>query len=222
MAPPHEDINDFELIRRMTDQQADFARAREAWAHFYVRHHDFVLRVAADNHAYLLGMEGVKDVVQDAFMKAFYSAGTFNHAEVCEPAFQERKSRGWLVRIVENLIHDRFRGQPEICIMDEDEMERVGGVIEGDHDCAPPPESERLKVLHSGFALLSDTEQTVLRATMLWWHPEEQHQRMPHAAMQRLSNQIGKTPEAIRQIRSRGLKKLEKYVRENLRDEDAN
>ncbi len=105
--------------------------------------------------------------------------------------------------------------------MDEDEIERLGGVTEGDPDGVPPPESERLKLLKSGFALLSDTEQTVLRAPMSWWQPDEQHQRMPHAAMQLLSNQIGKSPESIRQIRSRALKKLEKYVRENLHDENA-
>ncbi len=88
MAPPHDDIHDFELILRMADQKADFARARDAWARFYVHHHDFVLRVCAANHAYLLGMEGVKDVVQDAFMKAFHGAATFNHAEACEPTVQ--------------------------------------------------------------------------------------------------------------------------------------
>ena len=221
MAPPYDDIPDFELIRRMADQRADFASAREAWARFYVHHNDFLLRVCAANHAYLLGMEGVKDVVQDAFMKAFHGAVTFNHAEVCEPAVQERKSRGWLVRIVENLVRDLFKGQPEVRFTDEDEIERLGGVTEGDPDGAPPPESERLKLLESGFALLSDNEQAVLRATMFWWQPDEQHQRMPHAAMQRLANQIGKSPESIRQIRSRAIKKLTRYVRENLHDENA-
>ena len=221
MTPPCDDIHDFELIRRMADKEADFARAREAWACFYVRHHDVVLRVCAASYAYLLGMEGVKDVIQDAFMKAFQGATTFNYAEVCEPTVQERKSRGWLVQIVKNLVRDRFIGQPEVCIMDEDGLERLGGVSGGDPDGVPPPESERLKLLESSFALLSDTEQTVLRATMFWWQPDQQHQRMPHEAMQRLSNQIGQSPESIRQIRSRAVKKLKKHVREHLHDENA-
>jgi DNA-directed RNA polymerase sigma subunit (sigma70/sigma32) len=44
---------------------------------------------------------------------------------------------------------------------------------------------------------------------------------MPHEAMTQLSKHVGKSPEAIRQIRLRALKKLESYVRDNLRDENA-
>jgi hypothetical protein len=44
---------------------------------------------------------------------------------------------------------------------------------------------------------------------------------MPHAAMEELSKQIGKSPANIRQIRLRSMEKLEKYVNENLRNEKA-
>jgi hypothetical protein len=43
---------------------------------------------------------------------------------------------------------------------------------------------------------------------------------MPNAAMQELSRQIDKSPENIRKIRSRAIDKLEKYVNENLQDEE--
>src|ERR1039457_4709636 len=183
MAPPRDEIPDFELIRRMADQKADYTTARDAWGRFYVRHHGFLVRVCAANHAYVLSMQGVEDVVQDAFMKAFDGATTFNHAEDCEPAVQNRKSRGWLLRIAENLVRDRFRGQPEVCIADEEEIERHSGATDEDPDVPPLPECERLRLLKSSLALLSDTEQTVLRATMFWWQPDQQHQRMPHDAM---------------------------------------
>jgi RNA polymerase sigma factor (sigma-70 family) len=221
MAPPRDDIPDFELIRRMADQKADFAQAREAWARFYVRHHGFLLRRCETNHAYVLGMPGVEEVVQDTFMKVFDGASTFNCADACEPSVQISKSRGWLVRISENLIRDRFRRQPEVCTVDEDELERHSSGTGGDPDQTSLPESERLRLLKFGLAQLSDTEQTVLRATMFWWQPDQQHQRMPHEAMTQLSKHVGKSPEAIRQIRLRALKKLESYVRDNLRDENA-
>jgi DNA-directed RNA polymerase sigma subunit (sigma70/sigma32) len=69
-----------------------------------------------------------------------------------------------------------------------------------------------MELLKSGFALLTDSEQTILRATMFWWQANREHQRMPHAAMEQLARQVGKRPENIRQIRARALKKLVNYV----------
>jgi RNA polymerase sigma factor (sigma-70 family) len=216
-----DNIPDFELIRRMADQNADFSGARDAWGHFYVRHRCFLSRVCMANHAWLLGEGGVKDIVDDVFMKVFDNADTFDSAEVCEPPVQERKVCAWLACIADNLVRDRFRGQPEICIVDADEMEQLGGTTDENSIEDQIPESERMKLLKSVFALLSDTEQTVLRATMFWWQADQQHQRMPHTAMEQLSKQVDKSPENIRQIRARAMKKLEKYVNENLHYEKA-
>ena len=40
--------------------------------------------------------------------------------------------------------------------------------------------------------------------------------------MQQLSKETGKSPDTIRQIRLRALRKLEKYVNDNLDNEKAN
>jgi hypothetical protein len=48
MAPPPDDISDFELIRRIADQQIGFAGAKDAWGRFYVRHHRFLSCVCID------------------------------------------------------------------------------------------------------------------------------------------------------------------------------
>lgn len=221
MAPPCDDNSDFELIRRMADEKANFAEARDAWGQFYVRHHRFLLRVCMSYHKYVLGAEEVKDVVHQAFFRAFDGAKTFNHAEDCPMVIQERKSRGWLVQIAENLVRDRFRNQPEVSLLAEGEIDQLPVTTEREREDNPVPESERLNLLKAGLILLSDVEQTVLRATMFWWQGDQQHQRMPHTALLELSKQIGKSPENIRQIRARAVKKLEKYVNENLHDEKA-
>jgi|ERR1700731_1208990 len=219
MVLPCDDMADFDLIRRMADQKSDLATAKEAWGHFYLRHHQILLRNCMSDLGYLLGPEGVKDVVQDTFLKAFDRAESFNYREPCEAVVQERKCRGWLARIAENIARDRFRGQPEVRIVEDADIEQIESPRREDADETQIPENERLKVLESGFALLSEVEQTVLRATMLWWQADQQHQRMPNAAMLQLSQQIGKSPENIRKIRSRAVDKLEKYVNENVHDE---
>jgi RNA polymerase sigma factor (sigma-70 family) len=222
MVGPCDDISDFELIRRMADQEIDFAGARKAWGRFYIRHHASLLLVCTYDYGYLIGGEGVGDLVQNAFMRAFDGATTFDHAEACEAVVQMRKVRKWLARIAENLVRDRYRGQPEVRLLDDDEdLEKLGGTTNESSSQIQVPESKRLKLLKSGFALLSEIEQTVLRATMFWWQARQEHQRMPHAAMEELSKQIGKSPANIRQIRLRSMEKLEKYVNENLHNEKA-
>src|ERR1700733_15248899 len=113
------EISDFELVRRMADQTQDFPSAREAWGSLYIRHHRFLMRLSMANHGYLLGREGVKDLMQEAFMKAFDRAATFNHTEICDGPSQEKKLRAWLLRIVANLVNDRYRGQPEASFTDD-------------------------------------------------------------------------------------------------------
>jgi len=214
MVLPCDDMADFDLIRRMADQRSDFAAAREAWEKFYLRHHRVLIYICMSDHGYLLGQDDVKDVVQDTFLKAFSRAETFNYQESCQADIQERKCRAWLAAIAENIVRDRFRGQPEISIVDETEVERIESPGQETTDETEIPEPERLKLLKSGFACLSEIEQTVLRATMSWWQPGQQHQRMSNAAMQELSRQIDKSPENIRKIRSRAIDKLQKYVNE--------
>jgi RNA polymerase sigma factor (sigma-70 family) len=219
MVRPCDDISDFVLIQRMADQKADSAGAKTAWGHFYVRHYRFLLRVCMSDHGYLLGADGVKDIVHDAFLKAFDHAATFNHREDCEMAIQERKSRGWLSRIAENVVRDRFRGQPEVCFVEEEEIEYLKASQDANVVESEVPESKRLILLKASFALLSDVEQTILRATMFWWQSGQQHQRMPNTAMLQLSEQTGKSAENIRQIRARAIGKLEKYISENFDNE---
>jgi len=102
------------------------------------------------NHGYLLGREGVKDLMQEAFMKAFDRAATFNHTEICDGPSQEKKLRAWLLRIVANLVNDRYRGQPEASFTDElDESSLVADTPEAED--AESPDSLRLDLLKSGF-----------------------------------------------------------------------
>lgn len=213
-------MTDFELIQRMADQGSNLAAAREAWEQFYLRHHRVLMYISMSDHGYLLGQDDINDVVHDTFLKAFNRAGSFDHQESCPADVQERKCRAWLAAIAENIVRDRFRGQLEISIVDETEIERTESPRQETTDETEIPEPERLKLLRSGFAGLSEIEQTVLRATMSWWQADQQHQRMPNAAMQELSRQIDRSPENIRKIRSRAMDKLEKYVNENLQNEE--
>jgi RNA polymerase sigma factor (sigma-70 family) len=219
MVPPQNDIPDFDLIRCMSDQEDAFDQAREAWGELYVRHCGFLRRICRADHGYYIDDEVQKELVNEAFMKAFDRATTFDYDEACDSCTQERKCRGWLSRILENIVRDRFRGQKDVPTVDVEDIESVGGPVSKTDESIP--ESDRLRLLKLGLDSLSDTEQTILRATMAWWRPNTQHQRMPKDAMLHLSRQVNKSPATIRQIRLRAIKKLESFVKESLSDEQT-
>jgi RNA polymerase sigma factor (sigma-70 family) len=220
MDPPCDDIPDFELIRRMADRALDSAAARFAWGLFYQRHERSVLRLFSARYAYLFRLDEVTDIVHDGFMRAFERAATFDCREVCDPLAERQKCRAWLITIIANLVRDRFRDQPDVALVAEDpEAAEQPDTADPDPTQGQVPESDRLRLLRAGFALLSTTEQTVLHATMSWWQPDQENQRMPHTALQRLSEETGKSAENIRQIRSRAIRKLTKYINDGLNNE---
>jgi RNA polymerase sigma factor (sigma-70 family) len=219
MVLPQDDISDFDLLRRMADQADAFEQAREAWGELYVRHCGFLRRVCRADHGYYIDGEVQKDLVNEAFMKAFDRATTFDYDEAGDSCAQERKCRGWLTRILENIVRDRFRGQKDVPTVDVEDIEGIGEPPRENSGDESVPESDRLRLLKLGLDSLSDTEQMILRATMAWWRPGTQHQRMPNDAMLNLSRQVDKSPATIRQIRSRAIKKLESFVKESLSDE---
>jgi RNA polymerase sigma factor (sigma-70 family) len=210
------DVPDFELVRRMADEPRNPVTAREAWGVFYVRHRRFLSRVFISAFGSAGDSASLEDAVHDTFMKAFHGAATFDCDVAIEPVLQSRKVRSWLARISENVLRDRFRDRPDVEMLDEGEMERLGSGTEPAEESDELPECERLKLLKSGIALLSDVEQTILLATSFWLRPGERHQRMPHEAMAELSRNTGKSPDNIRQIRLRAVRKLEKFINDHL------
>lgn len=223
MGIPCDGPSDFELIRQMAEQSVDFAGARRAWAQFYVRHGRLLRLVCNRDYRYLLGEDGVEDLVDETFMRAFDRVASFDHKELCAPPIQELKCQGWLKRIAENLVRDRFRGQREVELVQVDvaDLEKLGGSQDDCSSQCEVPEDKRLELLKAGFDLLTGKEQTILLATVFWQLQGRKHQRMPHLAMEQLSKDVGKSPSAIRQMRLRALEKLKKYVNENLPDEKA-
>ena len=62
---------------------------------------------------------------------------------------------------------------------------------------------------------LNKREQIVIRVTMHWYQPEQAHQRLPNDVAAELAATLKTTPENIRQIRRRAMRKLEAYLREH-------
>ncbi len=62
-------------------------------------------------------------------------------------------------------------------------------------------------------SILTEREQDVLRTTFHWHDPTREHQKLPEAVLADLVQRWNTTPDNIRQIRSRALKKLKDALR---------
>ena len=55
---------------------------------------------------------------------------------------------------------------------------------------------------------LSERERLVLRVTLQWYRPGEEHQRLPNDVAADLARTLQTTPENLRQIRRRAMRKV--------------
>jgi len=55
----------------------------------------------------------------------------------------------------------------------------------------------------------------VIRVTFQWYQPDREHQRLPNQVAKDLADTLGTTPENLRQIRHRALRKIEAHLRQH-------
>jgi RNA polymerase sigma factor (sigma-70 family) len=203
--------SDAELLRIMATGVQGTERVRKAWAEFYTRHHQYILRVCTRSFAGVVGNGRIEEIVHDTFVRAYERAGSYvaDHEE--DQAIARRQVRAWMGKISENLVKDYFRREPTVSILDEDTAD-----VEADNavDCEQTVLSNRQQRIEEAFDRLSEREQEVLRSTSLWYKPGEKHQRMPNSVMKNLSESLRVKPSNVRQIRARAVAKLKQELQD--------
>jgi DNA-directed RNA polymerase specialized sigma24 family protein len=191
----------------------DPAGARCAWGLFYSRHVAYLWAVCSRAYADLLGGEaGVADLVAETFRRAFERAETFDARDVTEPQRQQRLVRAWLGRIAQRLAQDvlRGRGRLNARTLSPEQWQEVGAAPIRDEEDSPA--TGDVALVREALGVLSDKEQLVLRVTMQWYRPGDEHQRLPNAVASDLAATLRTTPENLRQIRRRAMRKIHDYV----------
>lgn len=206
-APPADDTSDAPLLARVAAGPSRDARL--AQAAFYARHVGYLHGVLRRREGTLRRAAGlsVEDLVQDTFQRAFQYAASYRAGDTGDPERERRRARAWLGRIAQNLIADALTGNQEVS--SSPFIERVS---DEDVDEPAPPSSPELRSLREALSDLSEREQDVLRVTALHHRVGGGEQRLPNDVSAALAARWDTNSQNIRAIRSRALKKLERWL----------
>ncbi len=78
----------------------------------------------------------------------------------------------------------------------------------------PPPDAAQVERVRKALQALSARERLVIQVTLQWQEPGAEHQRLPNDVVADLARTLRTTPENLRQIRRRALKKVKAMLRE--------
>lgn len=205
------DETDADLLVYMALAADDAAVAAAAWQELYRRHARYLYAVCLRAYGNLLGgPAGVGDLVADTFGRAYEHAERFDAGGIVEAERLRRRVRAWLGRIAHRLVQTVLRGRSRVrCVLlDQDQWQQVAE--RGEPAAADP---ERTEPVRRAIESLSEREQVVIRVTFQWYQPDRAHQRLPNDVAAELAGFLQTTPENLRQIRHRALKKIEASLR---------
>jgi RNA polymerase sigma factor (sigma-70 family) len=203
--PPFGDDTDEDLVAYMA--MKDDPSRQDAGTEFYRRHKEFVFGVLMKTRAGRLvgGEDGLCDVVNEAFFRAYQAAETYRPCGATDRDSQRRACRRWLIGIAKNVVKEGCGRSPSIkATVSVDECLDLPDVAVADDE-----ESTAVRLLGEAMERnLTERERDVLRSTMLFYKPGEKNQRMPSGSAAALADQYGTTTENIRAIRKRAIDKL--------------
>lgn len=205
------DETDADLLVYMTMAGDDPEVARAAWGQFYQRHVGYLYRVSLRAYGAILGGEaGVADLVADAFRLAYENADAFDSAGLTGTDRLRLRVRAWLGWIARRRVQTILRGRGRLPLRGLD-LGQWQHIAEGPRRYTAP--SARGDLVREALQALSEREQLVLRVTFQWYQPDRDHQRLPNDVAAELARSLGTTPENLRQIRRRALRRVEDHVR---------
>jgi RNA polymerase sigma factor (sigma-70 family) len=190
----------------MAQRHTDTTTAQMAWEEFYHRHRQYLYHVACK--VGMVNASDRSDLVQETFLRVFEKAHTFQEEDSTDNVHGRIRVRAWMGRIAHRLFQDmlkkygclRLLGDMEAAVQDDAQTQPPA--TESDESPSPALQAV-LQVIES----LSAREQEIMRVTWQYYTPGQQ-QRLPHDVVAQLARDFKTSPENIRKIRERALRKM--------------
>jgi RNA polymerase sigma factor (sigma-70 family) len=199
--------SDEELFILMSFKDENEVDAQEAFTIFYNRYKDFLWNLClsvcyncnrADNE------ELAKDVFQNTTISIYRYSHTFNSSK--------SKVTTWMSRIAKNEMYILLSEFKEIRIDEEMEVMLESDISDqayNDFEFETPQQ----KALEEALKILSDRDQEILLTYMMY---EDGNKHLPDKVLQYLINKYATTPENLRQVKGRSLKRIKNHILNNI------
>ncbi|MBN1554992.1 MAG: sigma-70 family RNA polymerase sigma factor [Phycisphaerae bacterium] len=211
------DETDAGLLVYMALAEEDAPCARTAWDVFYQRHVEYMYRVCFRAYGDLLGGQaGAADLTADVFRAAYENAHKFDPAGITDPERLRLRARAWMGWIARRIVQDILRSRARL---GERKIELDHWQQIADSSCASAEPSARETLVRRAVEALTEREQVVIRTTFQWYRPEKDHQRLPNEIADELARTLNTTPENLRQIRRRAMRKIAEFFTNNITDD---
>jgi RNA polymerase sigma factor (sigma-70 family) len=221
LATPDSNLDDLtELTRTESDSSLLrlIADGKQPWADvafqvFFDRHKSYMWVVCSRVAANLKGDSWAQDLVNDTFARAYQKAGTFALPPDTKSEDESTVIRAWLGKIATRLLQQRLKRFGSDSTKTDEEWAAIeSGIPSVSEALAPQVPSEELMLIEAALDTLPDREAHVLRITFQYHRPDKRFQRLPNSVVQELAATLGTSPEYLRKIRERALKKVFQYV----------
>ena len=201
--------SDVDLLAYMGMRDEDPGAARDAFAEFYQRHALWLYKSMRGKFMKQLpdGEDGVKDLVQETFQKAYLGAHTFDAGSQSNAGAICGRVRAWLGAIGNNIRYDLFRLPDGLDGAIELSDLLYKSVVEPSSELSPEAE-----FLRGVLDALSDRERDIVLENAFHMTFHGKHQRLPNEVSAALVRRWNTTPENIRAIRSRTYKKIKEAL----------
>jgi len=194
-------------------REEDPKEAHEAFTVFYNRFYSFVENVVTH---YLNKIDKYDEalassIIDDTFMKVFQKAETFKKPDIPDEEVNFL-IKGWLSTIAENETKKAFKKfYSKEKAIDEDFWQDLK-TIALENNNKPQTQSIKMQLLKSSLNQLKERDKHILITYMLF---NQKGKTIPRNEMKILCDMFNTTSDNIRQIKSRSMKKIRKYINDN-------
>jgi RNA polymerase sigma factor (sigma-70 family) len=206
------DQTDEDLLGYMAMRDDDPRGADAAFKSFYERHVKYVFGVCRRAPLSVLYGSGVEDLVQQVFLSAYQSAGTYRGIDSPDPKQQQAWTRAWLNRIATNLIISALRNQRGMMLAQIDDTEPEAEEPANLFDCLDEKRLRMLHLINEALDTLNEKEKQVCEVKCQWYRADRHNQRLPN----QVALKLGMTSESLRQTWLRAKRKVKEYVEARL------
>ncbi|ACF14576.1 RNA polymerase, sigma-24 subunit, ECF subfamily [Chloroherpeton thalassium ATCC 35110] len=202
--------SDAELLK-LAANRSNQELSNQAFEVFYHRYVKYLYYACKLDYGKALGNDGVEDLVQDTFVKAFEKAATYRADNSLAQENARLRTQGWLRKIAANLFFSSFRTAQSVSttLIHEEKWQTLTEIT----DDSEKADSPKMQLMKEALNTLSPKEQEIMRTIYQWYEP---HTKLPSHIVEELTKQYNTTPENIRKIRSRARQKIEAYLKSHI------